>query len=227
MEKGKFISFEGIDGAGKSAHIDFAQQILESAGLSVVRTREPGATILGETLRHIVLEKNAQFSPKTHALLMYAARVELTEKTILPSLKSGSWVLSDRFLDATFAYQGGGENLGLDQIAVLNTWALGDFLPDLTLLFEVDLETAQNRILQSRTKKDHFENLNTEFFNRVQNAYLKRQKEEPKRIKIINSNLDLKKVRKYVEMHILKILEETKWKLPIYIQKNGIFSFKC
>lgn len=210
MEKGKFISFEGIDGAGKSAHIDFAQKMLESAGFSVIRTREPGGTILGESLRKIVLENNAQFSPKTHALLMYASRLELVEKTILPNLNKGVWVLSDRFLDATFAYQGGGENLGFSQIEILNTWTLGDFLPDLTLLFEVDIPTAQNRLLQSRSKKDHFENLNAAFFNRVQNAYLKRQKEEPNRIKIINSNEDLKSVEKNVELHILKLLEESK-----------------
>ena len=207
MEKGKFISFEGIDGAGKSAHIDFAQKLLEDSGFSVVRTREPGGTILGESLRKIVLENNAQFSPKTHALLMYASRLELVEKTILPNLNKGVWVLSDRFLDATFAYQGGGENLGFSQIAILNSWVLGDFLPDLTLLFEVDIPTAQNRLLQSREKKDHFENLNAEFFKRVQNAYLKRQKEEPNRIKIINSNKDLKSVEKNVEKHLLHLMK--------------------
>lgn len=210
MEKGKFISFEGIDGAGKSAHIDFAQKLLEESGFSVVRTREPGGTILGESLRKIVLENNAQFSPKTHALLMYASRLELVEKTILPNLNKGVWVLSDRFLDATFAYQGGGENLGFEQIAVLNSWVLGDFLPDLTLLFEVDIPTAQNRLLQSREKKDHFENLNADFFNRVQNAYLKRQKEEPERIKIINSNEDLKSVEKNVEKHLLHLMKGLK-----------------
>ena len=205
--RGKFISFEGIDGAGKSAHIAFAKNLLEKSGFSVIQTREPGGTPLGENLRQMILEKNAQFSPKTHALLMYASRLELLEKTILPALERGVWVLSDRFLDATFAYQGGGEKLGLDKISILNQWVLGDFAPDLTLLFEVEIATAQNRIETSREKKDHFEKENAAFFNRVQNAYLELQKNNPKRIKKINSNADLKNVEKNVELHILNLIQ--------------------
>lgn len=206
-KKGKFISFEGIDGAGKSAHIAFAQKLLKNAGFSIIQTREPGGTILGEALREIILQKNAEFSPKTHALLMYASRLELMEKIVLPALNSGVWVLCDRFLDATFAYQGGGENLGIEKISVLNQWALGNFLPDLTLLFQVDIATAQHRVLKNRTTKDHFEKENADFFNRVQNVYLNLQKNNPKRIKIINSNEDLKTVEKNVEFHILNLLE--------------------
>ena len=205
--RGKFISFEGIDGAGKSAHIAFAKKLLEKSGIEVIQTREPGGTILGENLRKMILENNAQFSPKTHALLMYASRLELLEKTILPALERGVWVLSDRFLDATFAYQGGGEKLGLDKISILNQWVLGNFAPDLTLLFEVEIATAKHRIETAREKKDHFEKENAAFFTRVQNAYLKLQKNNPQRIKKINSNADLKNVEKNVELHILNLIQ--------------------
>ena len=207
MEKGKFISFEGIDGAGKSAQMEAVALFLKEKNIAFVTTREPGGTFLGEQLRNIVLKQNESFLPQTHALLMYAARLELLNKIILPALNQGKWVLSDRFLDATFAYQGGGEKLGIEKISVLNQWVLGDFQPDLTFFFHVDIQLAQQRIENNRAKKDHFEKEQADFFQRVQETYLSLAKANPTRLKIICGNADFQIVRNNVfEMlnHFLK-----------------------
>ncbi len=209
MEKGKFISFEGIDGAGKSAQMKAVADFLKEKNIPVFTTREPGGTPLGEKLRALVLNQNEDFLPQTHALLMYAARLELVNKIILPALEKGNWVLSDRFLDATFAYQGGGENLGVEKISVLNQWVLGDFLPDLTLFFEVDLNLAQKRIEKNRADKDHFEKENRDFFKRVQDTYLFLAKENPERIQVVSSNLDFNTVRENVFNLIQHFLKQS------------------
>lgn len=208
VEKGKFISFEGIDGAGKSTQIENVETFLNQNKIKTLKIREPGGTFLGETLRKLILNQNQnnQFNCQTHALLMYAARIELLEKIIQPALNQNVWVLSDRFFDSTFAYQGGGENLGFDKINQLNQWALNHFEPDLTLFFQIDLKQAQKRIENNRNEnsKDHFEKKNPNFFQKVQEMYLFLAKNNPKRIKTINANDDLT----FVKNNVLNIIKD-------------------
>ena len=151
MAQGKFITFEGIDGAGKTTHLawfrDQLEQKLASAGRSVVMTREPGGTKLGESLRDILLHQSMDL--ETEALLMFAARREHLAQVIEPALTRGDWVLSDRFTDATFAYQGGGRGLPRDKLETLERWVQGGFQPDLTVLFDVPPDTASERRSQS------------------------------------------------------------------------------
>jgi dTMP kinase len=158
MARGKFITFEGIDGAGKTTHLDWFRQRLEAklepGGHRVAMTREPGGTPLGETLRGILL--NQPMDLETEALLMFAARREHLAQVIEPALSRGDWVLSDRFTDATFAYQGGGRGLPRDKLEALERWVQGGFQPDLTVLFDVPTDTASQRRSAARAP-DKFE----------------------------------------------------------------------
>src|SRR6476620_10555870 len=148
MARGKFITFEGIDGAGKTTHLAWFRERLQDklgpGGTAVVATREPGGTSLGEALRELLLHETMHL--ETEALLMFAARREHLAQVIEPALANGTWVISDRFTDATFAYQGGGRGLALDKLALLEKWVHPDRQPDLTLLFDVPLEVARQRL---------------------------------------------------------------------------------
>jgi len=161
MERGKFISFEGIDGAGKSTHIAFVTNLVRARGHQVVSTREPGGTPLGEKLRELLLHEKMNL--ETEALLMFAARREHLAQVIEPALVRGDWVITDRFTDATFAYQGGGRKLNLSKLAALEHWVHPHLQPDLTLLFDVPLEVARARLDATRTL-DKFEQEKTDFF---------------------------------------------------------------
>ncbi len=185
MKTGKFITFEGIDGAGKSTHIPFVVKIVEDAGRTVVSTREPGGTVLGEQLRKLLLHQSMHL--ETEALLMFAARREHIDKVIAPALARGDWVVSDRFTDATFAYQGGGRRLSLSKLSSLEKWVHPDLQPDLTLLFDVPLEVASAR-LQSTREPDKFEMEKATFFADTRAEYLRRAGEFPNRFRIIDSN---------------------------------------
>ena len=147
MNKAKFITFEGVDGAGKSSHIVSFAEALRGRGLDVVVTREPGGTPLGERLREILL--NAPMLAETEALLMFAARLEHIEQVIKPALQRGTWVVSDRFSDASFAYQGGGRGVALAKLEQLERWVHQDLQPDLTLLFDIPVEVARQRLLDN------------------------------------------------------------------------------
>lgn len=190
--KGKFITFEGIDGAGKSTHIESVRAFLSARGKAVVMTREPGGTELGEAIRGLFLGRS--MSPNSEALLVFAARREHLESVVWPALARGDWVLCDRFTDATFAYQGGGRQLGFERIAALADWVHPGFMPDLTLLFDLAPDAAHDRVAQRGTL-DRIESEAVEFHNRVRQAYLQRAQDEPQRIKVLSSDQSKDTVR--------------------------------
>ena len=184
MATGKFITFEGVDGAGKSTHIASFADTLRQHGKTVITTREPGGTVLGERLRALLLHEPMDL--ETEALLMFAARREHLAQVIMPALTRGDWVISDRFTDATFAYQGGGRGMSLDKLSQLEQWVHGDLQPDLTLLFDVPLEVARERLQRTRDL-DKFEQEQDDFFVRVRQVYLQRAEAFPHRIRVIDS----------------------------------------
>ena len=200
--KSKFITLEGIDGAGKSTHLGWLATLLRSKGKSVVVTREPGGTRLGEGLRELLLDSDQAMHAETEALLMFAARREHLDKIIFPALDRGDWVISDRFTDASFAYQGGGRGLPTDKLDKLEHWVQGEFQPDLTLYFDVTVELGRQRI-DAIKPADRFEAEQDEFFGRVRNAYLERARRFPQRISVIDANQPLEQVKKSVEKIIL------------------------
>ena len=196
--KPRFITLDGIDGAGKSTNLAVMKAWFEKHKLPVLFTREPGGTPAGEALREILLNPATQVSLRTETLLMFAARQQHLETVILPALKNGTHVVSDRFTDATFAYQGGGRGVPLQDIATLEHWVQGDFRPDLTLLLDVPLEVSMARINQTR-EKDRFEQEEAEFFNRVREVYLQRANEQPERYAVIDSRQSLDAVKNQIE----------------------------
>ena len=196
--KPRFITLDGIDGAGKSTNLAVMKAWFERHKLPVLFTREPGGTPAGEALREILLNPVTQVSLRTETLLMFAARQQHLETVILPALKNGTHVVSDRFTDATFAYQGGGRGVPLQDIATLEHWVQGDFRPDLTLLLDVPLEVSMARIKQTR-EKDRFEQEEAEFFNRVREVYLQRANEQPERYAVIDSSQSLDAVKNQIE----------------------------
>lgn len=193
---GKFITLEGIDGAGKSTHLDWLRETLAQRGHEVVVTREPGGTPLGETLRGLLL--NHHMHLETEALLMFASRREHLAEVILPALQQGKWVISDRFTDASFAYQGGGRGIDEARLGILEDWVQQGLQPDLTLLFDVPLEVARQR-LSANAALDRFEQEQQDFFQRVRAAYLCRATQFPERIKVIDSARSLRDIRAELE----------------------------
>lgn len=199
--KPRFITLDGIDGAGKSTNLAVMKAWFEKHKLPVLFTREPGGTPAGEALREILLNPATQVSLRTETLLMFAARQQHLETVILPALKNGTHVVSDRFTDATFAYQGGGRGVPLQDIATLEHWVQGDFRPDLTLLLDVPLEVSMARINQTR-EKDRFEQEAAEFFNRVREVYLQRAAKQPERYAVIDSSQSLDAVKTQIETEL-------------------------
>jgi dTMP kinase len=197
---GKFITFEGVDGAGKSTHLAWFADALRQRGLDVVITREPGGTPLGEQLRKILL--NQPMSSGTEALLMFAARLEHIEQVIKPALRAGEWVISDRFSDASFAYQGGGRGLDWDKLNQLEQWVHPDLQPDLTLFFDVPVEVARQR-LANNVSLDRFEQEHADFFERVRAGYHKRVQQNPHRYVVIDAAQTLDEVKHKLEEIIL------------------------
>ncbi len=183
--RGKFLTLEGIDGAGKSSHTTFMADCIRSRGFEVVTTREPGGTKLGETLRTMLL--NEKMHPDTEALLMFASRREQLAEIIEPALASGAWIICDRFTDSTYAYQCGGRGLSAERTAILEQWVHGHLQPDMTFLFDAPLSVARERLDKNTTEPDKFEREQNDFFAKVQAAYLQRAAEFPARIKVINS----------------------------------------
>jgi dTMP kinase len=202
MALGKFITFEGIDGAGKSTHLAFVAELIKSQGKSVVTTREPGGTPLGERLREILLQQKMHL--ETEALLMFAARREHIAQVIEPALNRGDWVISDRFTDATFAYQGGGRKLDLHKLEVLEQWVHPHLQPDLTLLFDVPLEVARARLDATR-ELDKFEKEKADFFAATKAEYLRRAAEFPQRFRVIDSTQSIEHIQKLLKEIVLSI----------------------
>jgi dTMP kinase len=194
---GKFITFEGIDGAGKSSHIAGVADLLRSRGLTVVSTREPGGTRLGEKLRELLLHEPMHL--ETEAMLMFAARREHLAEVIEPALERGDWVVCDRFSDATYAYQGGGRGLDKGKFAELERWVHGHRQPDLTFLFDLPPAIAGQRIAAQGRELDRFEQERSDFHARVRQAYLERAAAAPQRIHVIDADQPLQQIKKQLE----------------------------
>lgn len=183
---GLFITVEGVDGAGKSSHLAWLTERLRGLGHTVTLTREPGGTPLGERLRELVLHESMDL--ETETLLMFASRREHLAQVILPALARGEIVISDRFTDATYAYQGGGRGIAFDKILQLEQWVQHDLQPNLTLLFDLPLEIAQERLAKGRDNLDKFEQESKDFFTHTRQAYLDRAQAHPQRIAVIDSS---------------------------------------
>ena len=195
MSRGKFITLEGIDGAGKSTHVGGIADFLRGRGKEIVVTREPGGTPLAERLRELVLSQSMDV--ETETLLVFAARREHIAQIIAPALSAGRWVISDRFTDATYAYQGAGRGMPAEKIAALERWVHDDLQPDLTLVFDAPVEVALSRLAKART--DRFEREDRGFFERVRGEYLTRAAADPGRMRVIQGGRPLTEVKKIVE----------------------------
>jgi dTMP kinase len=193
----KFITLEGVDGAGKSTHLDWIAGRIEAAGQRVLVTREPGGTPLGEELRRLLLAQSMHL--ETETLLMFAARREHLQRVILPALAAGTWVLCDRFTDATYAYQGGGRGLDPGRIEILEHWVHQGLQPDLTLVFDLSVEEAKRRRLAATAAPDRFEQEGLEFFARVRSAYVARAARFPQRIRLIDASQTVEATRNILE----------------------------
>ena len=197
MARGRFISFEGIDGAGKSTQHAWLVDRLKAQGRQVVATREPGGTPLGEKLRSLLLSEPMHL--ETEALLMFAARREHLVQVIEPALARGDWVVCDRFVDASFAYQGGGRGLDWTKLERLAEWVLGSMRPDLTLIFDAPVAVAQQRLHAASNAPDRFEQEQAEFFERVRAAYLRIARENPLRVHVIDATQSMDAINKELE----------------------------
>ncbi len=195
--RGKFITFEGIDGAGKSSHVEWLADGLRERGKIVQVTREPGGTALGEALRGLLL--NQAMHLETETLLMFAARREHLAQLIEPALARGEWVVCDRFSDASYAYQGGGRGLDKAKLHALEQWVHGSLQPDLTLLFDLPLEVARERIALATRDLDRFEQERVDFHERVRRAYLERAAAHPERIRVVDADDTLENIRVKLE----------------------------
>ncbi len=204
--RGRFITLEGIDGAGKSTHVDWIAETLRVAQHAVRVTREPGGTVLGERIREVLLDPAQEVDREAETLLMFAARRQHLAAVIAPALDAGEWVLCDRFTDATYAYQGGGRGVDRRKIEVLEEWVQGVLQPDLTFYFDVPPEVARQR-LQGARAPDRFEQERAEFFERVRAAYLERARRFPARIVVLDGREPPEAVRQQLAAQLAKLAQ--------------------
>ncbi len=206
MNRGKFISFEGIEGAGKTTNLTYVADYLANHGISVRQTREPGGTRLGEAVRDILLDATQdQMVPEAELLLVFAARTQHIRQVIRPALAAGHWVLCDRFTDASYAYQGAGRDLDKTRIAWLADWAQQGLIPDLTLLLDIPEEQGLARARQ-RSAPDRFESERLDFFAQVRAGYLQLAKHAPGRITCIDATQPLSQVQQHIQQAIQRLL---------------------
>jgi dTMP kinase len=199
---GKFITVEGIEGAGKTTCMQVVTEVIEHQGINAIHTREPGGTDLGEDLRSLLLgHKHTDMSDDAELLMMFAARAEHIAQKIQPALDDGKWVLCDRFTDATYAYQGYGRRIPLEKIAGLENWVQGELRPDLTLLMDLPVEVGMERA-GKRSAPDRFESEAWDFFERIRQGYLSIAAEQPSRVKVIDASQDLPDVQAQVRVAI-------------------------
>lgn len=200
MTCGKFITIEGTEGAGKSTALQFIKAYLLRANKDVVMTREPGGTEMAEEIRKVLLypASSEKMTPETELLLMFAGRAQHISHCILPALQSGKWVVSDRYIDASYAYQGGGRGLDINKIKILDEQIVAGHYPDLTLLLDIPADLGFARTEKRGSQKDRIEQEKIDFFDRVRNTYLERAKQEPKRIVVIDASLALPQVQKQI-----------------------------
>ncbi len=202
-----FITFEGVEGAGKTTNINYIAQKIKQSGQSFVLTREPGGTTLGEEIRSLLISKELpEMHPDTELLLMFAARAEHLQKVILPALSEGKWVLCDRFTDASYAYQGAGRGIDTKKIALLENMVQGTLRPDITFLFDLDAEIGLTRA-KSRGETDRFEQQHIDFFNRVRAQYLSMAESNAERYLTINAQHELKVVQQQIDEFLVKLIK--------------------
>jgi dTMP kinase len=201
--RGRFITFEGVEGVGKSTNIAHVADLVAAAGHEVLVTREPGGTPLGEQVRALLLSPGARISPMAELLLMFAARAAHLEEVIRPALGAGQWVICDRFTDASYAYQGAGRGLSRNAIAQLENLVQGDLRPDLTLLLDAPAEISERR---QKPRPDRFEQEGRDFFNRVRDAYRAMASEAPGRIRIVDAARPLEDVQRDIGGHVRELL---------------------
>lgn len=201
MEKGLFITFEGADGCGKTTQQKLLAKYLEEKGYEVVLTREPGAKGLGEKVREILLNYDGEVSDRCESFLFLADRAQHIDMIVNPAVKAGKIVLCDRHTDSSVAYQGYGRGLSVERIKMLNDLAVNGRKPDMTLVFDIDVETSMSRV---GDEKDRMESAGMDFFNRVRNGYLEIAKQEPQRVKV----LDAKKSIDEIHSDVVKLIEE-------------------
>jgi dTMP kinase len=200
---GKFISIEGVEGAGKSTQVDFIQKYLSAQNKTVIVTREPGGTQISENIRALLLAPtHPPMAVETELLLMFAARAEHIKQVIEPALARGDWVLCDRFVDATFAYQGGGRGVTQQRIQILADWTLQGLMPELTLLFDLPVEIGLERVVQRNEATDRFEQEKVIFFEKIRESYLHCAIAEPDRIKVVDSSLSIDNI----QQQLIKLL---------------------
>ena len=205
MGTGRFITVEGVEGAGKSSQIEFMADFLEGRGRQVVRTREPGGTPIGEHIRAMLLDpRQGVMDPDTELLLMFAARAQHLAEVIRPALSTGNWVICDRFTDATFAYQGGGRGVDGTRIGALEQWVQGELRPDLVLILDLPIALGIQRIA-ARGEKDRFEREDVEFFERVRDAYLERAAREPRRYFVVDASLGIEAVQTQISERLTQL----------------------
>lgn len=203
MTRGRFLTLEGVDGAGKSTHVAWIAEQLRARHHAVLVTREPGGTPLAERLRELVLTE--PMDPIAETMLLFAARADHVQRVISPALQAGTWVLCDRFTDATFAYQGGGKGVAAELIAHLAQVSHDGLLPDRTLVFDCPYEVSRARLGATGRVPDRFEREGREFFERVRQSYLALAHANPERIRILDASRTLDIIKKEIEEEILKI----------------------
>ncbi len=201
MTRGKFITLEGTEGAGKSTALKFVCEFLQNAGCEVVTTREPGGTEIAEEIRKVLLHTttNERMQPATELLLMFAGRAQHIAALIEPALAAGKWVVSDRYVDASYAYQGAGRGIDAQRIAEVDKIVVGKNYPDLTLLLDIPAEKGFARAVKRNAERDRIEQEKIDFFERVRNEYLARAKADPARIKVIDASLMLEQVQNQIK----------------------------
>lgn len=203
--KGMFITLEGSEGVGKTTSLNFVNDYIESLGHKVLLTREPGGTPMAEELRNILLsDREEKVESDTELLLMFAARCQHVNQVIKPALEKGIWVICDRFVDASYAYQGGGRELGFKRIQLLEDWCLNGFKPDLTLLLDMSVEEGIART-KKRGKADRFETEKMAFYQKIRDAYLKRAAQEPQRMYVIDAAPAISEVQGSLEAALQKV----------------------
>jgi dTMP kinase len=207
--RGKFITVEGIEGVGKSTNIDFLSSIIEAKGFSVLRTREPGGTPMAERIRQMLLAHDEEPLPDiAELLLFFAARALHVNNTIQPALAAGTWVVCDRFTDASRAYQGHGRGLGLERINLMADWVHKDLQPDLTLLLDAPPEIAMDRA-EKRGEADRLDSEEVDFYQRVRDGYLGLAAAEPERIAVLDASRELSSVQAAIAVEINRLLDHS------------------
>lgn len=203
MKKGLFITFEGIDGCGKTTQIELLKEELEKKRYTVLLTREPGAKGLGEKFREILLNYDGEVSSNCESFLFLADRAQHIDTIIKPAINNGTIVLCDRHTDSTVAYQGYGRELDLEQIYQLNKIATNGIVPDITFILDIDIETSLQRIGKGR---DRMENAGSEFFERVRNGYIEISKQEPERVKLLNGKSPIEEIQNTISNYVEKLI---------------------